>query len=170
MRAISEHGPATTIEQIAAECGVTKPIVYRTVGDKQSLVGALSELLIDRIASSVSASTDPRAAPRDRFRSAVVGYLAAVVADRNLFLFVNAASPDGDQMRTLVARSAANLIDQFAAAQPGDRRHAIAARTWSHAIVGAFQITALMWLGDEYCDLPLLADDLTDLLWQGITR
>ena len=41
------------MEEIAAAATVTKPILYRTVGDRAALVNALSEAMIDRISTAI---------------------------------------------------------------------------------------------------------------------
>ncbi len=150
---------------IAAASTVTKPILYRTIGDREALTNALSETLIDRINAAVNIRVSTGRDPRDDFHAAVSGYLAAIDADRNLFLFVNGGGHDTAVLQRLVERSAQQLVDLFAAAG----RDEVASRTWSHAIVGAFQIVALMWLRDDYCDIDTLADNLADLLWPGVS-
>lgn len=40
--AIARHGPAVSMDQIAAEAGVTKPILYRHFRDKRGLVAAVT--------------------------------------------------------------------------------------------------------------------------------
>ncbi len=95
------------------------------------------------------------------------GYLSAVDADRNLFLFVNGGSQDTDVVRGLVDRSSEVLIRQLARARAAGRDPA-AAKTWAYAIIGAFQVVTLMWLRDDYCDLDTVTDDLTQLLWPGV--
>lgn len=162
---IRQRGPAVTMADIAAAATVTKPILYRTIGDREALTNALSETLIDRVNAAVNVRLRTGNDPRDDFHGAVSGYLAAIAADRNLFLFVNGGNHDTEVVQRLVERSAQQLIDLFTAAGHDDA----ASHTWSHAIVGAFQIVALMWIRDAYCDLDTLADNLTDLLWPGVS-
>ena len=150
--------------EIAAGATVTKPILYRAVGDREALTFALSEMLVDRIHEAVEAERVGARDPRAQFEGAVRGYLSAVDADRNLFLFVNGGSQDTDVVRRLVDRSSDLLVHQFA----GAGRDPAAAKTWAYAIVGAFQIVTLMWLRDDYCDLDTVTDDLTQLLWPGV--
>lgn len=154
--------------ELAAAATVSKPILYRTVGDRDALVLALSEALVDRIDAAVDAATAAAASRQGEFAAAVRGYLAAVDVDRNLFLFVNAGGQHTEQLRRLVDRSAAQMIEQFDAMREVRGQDPTAARTWAHAIVGAFQISTMMWLRDEYCDIDTLADQLTQLLWPGL--
>jgi AcrR family transcriptional regulator len=167
-RVIRSEGPDATMAEIAAEATVTKPILYRAVGDRRALTFALSEMLIDRINTAVATQRAGQVDPRSEFEAAVRGYLAAIDVDRNLFLFVNGGSQDTEVIRELVDRSAVQLIDLFTAARVGASRDAAAAKTWAYAIVGAFQVVTLMWLRDDYCDLDTVVADLTQLLWPGV--
>lgn len=156
------------MDEIAAGASVTKPILYRTIGDKAALVAALSEWLIDQIDRSVNtaggSATDPVAA----FEAAIRGYVAAVDADRNLFLFVNSAAPGTDQFRRLVDRSAASMISVFSTARANVGLDPDGARTWAWAIVGALQVVTTMWLRDDDGDIDALVRDVSQLLWSGL--
>jgi len=168
VRSITANGPLVTMEDIAAEAGVSKPILYRTVGDKAALVTALSEFLVDRIDVAVRGATISATDGRSGFEMAVRGYLGAVDTDRNIYLFVNAGDQSTEQLRRLVDRSAQQLLELFTAARVQAGLDRAAARTWAYAVIGAFQTVTTMWLGDEYCDLDTVAQNLTHLLWPGV--
>ena len=155
------------MEEIAAEATVSKPILYRTIGGRAALVATLSEWLIDRIAAEIATALEGHREPRAQFEAAVRGYLAAVDVDRHLFLFVNAGGQPTDELRRLVERSAQLMIGLFveSPALAGDDA---AARTWAYSILGVFQVVTIMWLDDAYCELDVVAADLTRVLWPGI--
>ncbi len=165
-RAISANGPDVTLDDIAAEADVSKPILYRTIGDRAALVTALSESLVDRINTAVAEASSSESSPRDGFEAAVRGYLEAVDRDRNLYLYVNAGGQSTDELRRLIDRSSQQMIDVFVS---GDPDTTSGAHTWAYAIVGAFQTVTMMWLRDEYCGLDEVADHLTRLLWPGVS-
>lgn len=156
------------MDDIAAGASVTKPILYRTVGDKATLINALSESLIDQIDRSVQIASGAAHDPRSAFESAIRGYLTAVEADRNLYLFVNSAAPGTEVFRRLVDRSAASMITGFTTARSRFGLDADGAETWAWAIVGALQVVTTMWLRDEHRDLELVVDDVSQLLWSGL--
>jgi AcrR family transcriptional regulator len=165
---IRAHGPEATMDDIAAGASVTKPILYRTIGDKAALTAALSETLIDELDRSVTTASGSSSDPLTSFEAAIRGYLSAVHADRNLFLFVNASAPGTDQFRTLVDRSAASMVTIFSAARAEVGLDPAGARTWAWAIVGALQVVTTMFLRDETGDLDAVARDLGQLLWWGL--
>lgn len=165
---IRVQGPDATMDDIAAGASVTKPILYRTIGDKAALMTALSESLIDQIDQSVQTASDAARDPQSAFESAIRGYLTAVEADRNLFLFVNSGAPGTEPFRRLVDRSAASMITVFDVARTRAGLDPRGAESWAWAIVGALQVVTTMWLRDEHRDLDLIVDDVSQLLWSGL--
>lgn len=165
---IRAQGPDATMDDIAAGASVTKPILYRTIGDKSALVAALSESLIDQIDRSVNTASRSATNPVATFEAAIRGYVVAVDADRNLFLFVNSAAPGTDQFRRLVDRSAASMITVFSSARANVGLDPDGAKTWAWAIVGALQVVTTMWLRDDDGDLDALVRDVSQLLWSGL--
>jgi len=165
---IRERGPEATMDEIAAGASVTKPILYRTIGDRAALIAALSETLIDQIDRSVNTATDSETDPATGFAAAIRGYVAAVEADRNIFLFVNSAALGTDQFRRLVDRSAASMVPVFSTARARVDLEPDGATTWAWAIVGALQVVTTMWLRDQEGDLDALARDVSQLLWSGL--
>jgi AcrR family transcriptional regulator len=165
---IRRQGPDATMDEIAAGASVTKPILYRTIGDRAALVAALSESLIDQIDRSVTTATGAATDPVVAFEAAIRGYVQAVEADRNIFLFVNSAAPGTDQFRRLVDRSAASMVAVFSTARANVGLDPDGARTWAWAIVGALQVVTTMWLRDADVDLDELVRDVSQLLWSGL--
>jgi AcrR family transcriptional regulator len=165
---IRSKGPDVTMDDIAAGASVTKPILYRTVGDKAALVSALAEFVIDDLNRAVNHASRAAPDPRSAFEAAISAYLHAVDADRNLYLFVNAAAPGSEEFRRLVDRSSAAMISGFSSARVRAGLDPEVAPAWSWTIVGALQIVATMWLRDDGRDLDTLARDVSELLWSGL--
>ena len=165
---IRSQGPDATMDDIAAGASVTKPILYRTIGDRAALVEALSESLIDQIDRSVNTASVSVTDPVASFEAAIRGYVMAVDADRNLFLFVNSAPPGTEPFRRLVDRSAASMVSVFSAARANVGLDPGGATTWAWAIVGALQMVTTMWLRDDDRDLDALVRDVSQLLWSGL--
>ncbi len=165
---IRTQGPDATMDDIAAGASVTKPILYRTIGDKAAVVAALSEWLIDQINRSVSTASRSANDPVTSFEAAIRGYLVAVEADRNLYLFVNSAAPGTDSFRRLVDRSAASMVTAFRIARANAGLDPDGAKIWAWAIVGALQVVTTMWLRDDDGDLETVVRDVSHLLWSGI--
>lgn len=165
---IRSQGPDATMDDIAAGASVTKPILYRTIGDKAALVSALAESLVDDLNRAVRDASRAAPDPRAAFEAAIRAYIVAVDADRNLYLFVNSSAPGTEEFRRLVDRSSAAMISGFSTARARAGLDLEGAAVWAWAIVGALQIVATMWLRDDGRRLDDLAHDLSELLWSGL--
>jgi AcrR family transcriptional regulator len=165
---IRSGGPEITMDDIAAAAGVSKPVLYRTLGDKDAFVTALSEAFVDRINASVDAATAEQADPRARFEAAMRACLRTIHTDRHLFVFVN-GGPGADAFRRLVDRSAQQMIEQFSTARAAAGRDPLPARTWAYALVGSIHVVATMWLRDDYADIDDVARHLTQMMWPGFS-
>ncbi len=173
-RAIVAIGADATMDQIAAEAAVTKPILYRTIGDKEAVIDVLSDVLVDRIARVIADAVGEGSDPQESFTESIRAYLTTVEANRNLYSFINAAGQRPESVRARVDRSAQQLVEIFAAEQ-GATARATSPLTWAHSIVGALQTVTLMWIGDERRatagdgrTVDDLSDDVSRLLWPGM--
>ena len=169
---IRRSGPDVTMEAIAAEATVTKPILYRNIGDKDALVTALAERFVDRINEAGTVASSGATDARDGLRRVIGSLVDVVEADRNVFLFVTSVGstndPFGEALR-LADRSAQPLAAQLAAQRLADGHDPAVALTWAYAIVGALHFATMWWLRNEPFEPTQLADHLTELLWSGLS-
>lgn len=159
------------MEEIAAEAGVTKPIIYRALGDKEAIATAIAEHLSLRIEAKTfdvlrKTSDEP---PEGSFRAAAYALFETLKEDRKLFLFVEYGwgSRDGRRLETMIERSAAPFIDSFARTRRAVERPPAAARTWAYATVGALRTVAVMWVRECYCSLDEVADEVTEYVFRS---
>ncbi len=170
-RAIRANGPDVTMEVIAAEASVTKPILYRSVGNKDAVAEALAERFVDRINAAAAAAAAGATDPRDGLRQLVGSYVGQVEQDRNVFLFVTDSGSSGDRVGyelRLADRSALPIADGLAAQRIADGLDPAVALTWAYGLIGTIHFATLQWLRDATCSASELADHLTELLWSGI--
>jgi AcrR family transcriptional regulator len=169
-RVIRRRGPDASMDEIAAEAGVTKPILYRHFGHKDGLYGALVRRYMRAIyRGSESALLETN--PRRRIAEAVDAFLQAVEREPQIFRFVRRATseqPDAADVAGALVRRHAGEIAR-ATRQDLERLglDSEAAEPWAHGIVGMMQAVASWWL--EHPDVPRerLVDQLTMLLWDG---
>lgn len=151
---------------------MTKPILYRSVGDKDAVAAALAELLVDRINSAGAVAVDGAINPRDGLRRLIGSFTDVVGANRNLFLFVTDAGASGDdrlgQVLRLADRSARPIAKDLARQRIDDGRDPAVALTWAYGLIGTLHFVTLWWLRDQMCSSQEIANHLTDLLWSGI--
>lgn len=170
-RLVRAHGPSVTLEAIAAEAGVTKPILYRGVGDKDALVAALAERLVARMTAEVTAMVAAAAGPREGLRALVEGYLALAERDRSLYLYVTAGGSRDDRVQQallMADRTAEGFAAGIAAYRTAHGADPAVATAWSYGLIGALHFVTLWWLRDGGADTAAVAAQLTELLWSGL--
>ena len=172
-RAIRRHGPQVSLEQIAAEAGVTKPALFAHVGDRRALVHALSERLLARIESEVRSALATAARGRDSLERMIRAELETIAADRHVYAFVNGAGAGDTTLASTLAfarRAAAPLIAGIAHDRWSRGLDPAPAEAWGHAIIGMLHMAGLWWIQKPAVerDARRLAAQLTELLWEGL--
>lgn len=168
---IRAQGPTTSLQAIAVAAGVTKPTLYREVGDRDALVNALAERLAERMAGSITRMIASAAKPREGLRNLVAGYLDLAAQDRHLYLFVTAGGTGDDRVKQslLLADGAAlQFAEPIAAYRAAHDEDPGVAVVWSYGLLGALHFVTLWWLRDQATDIDLVIDQITSLLWSGM--
>jgi len=171
-RVVQREGSAATMNLIAAEAGITKPILYRHFGDKVGLYRALADRHIDDLLERLRTALGTRGGLQARTRATVDAYLAAVEEQPQVYRFLveRAAVEEPDvrgQVQGFVRRFGEELAAGIASEPELQGVERMRALVWAHAIAGMVQATGDWWL-DQH-DLPrhVVVDQLSALLWQG---
>jgi AcrR family transcriptional regulator len=172
VRAIRRHGAGVTVAQIAAEAGVTKPVLYRHFTDRADLQRAVSEhaaeLLIGRVAPALASD----AAPAEHVRGVIDEFLATLEEQPELWRFVvhnplerEPSAEVVEEGRQLVARMLAGVLSERlrGLGMPAD-----GAEPWAFGLVGMVQSAGDWWLEHRTMSRAVLADHLSTLIWQGL--
>src|SRR5438128_575544 len=99
---VQREGAAASMASMAAEAGVTKPILYRHFGDKAGLYAALAARHTETLLEALTAALAETATPKERVRRTVDVYLAALEADPQVYSFLvqsEEAAPVRGQVR-----------------------------------------------------------------------
>jgi AcrR family transcriptional regulator len=171
-RIIRREGPEVSMASIAAEAGITKPILYRHFGDKSGLYQALAERHTRLLIDGVRAAFRRPGEMRDRARAAVDTYLAAIAANRHLYGFLvhRAGAEDTathGAMSTLIRGLGGELAELLL--DEGRLRDPVRGHIWGHATVGMVQAAGEWWL--DHADVPrgTVVDHIVDLLLAGLS-
>ncbi|MFF5718024.1 TetR family transcriptional regulator [Streptomyces buecherae] len=176
-RVVLRDGPGASMNAIAAEAGITKPILYRHFGDKGGLYRALAVRHTDALLAALRAALDAPAQRRARVEATLDTYLAAIEARPQVYRFLMHPAddqPEGQPEQGFdVGRHAAPLLRRLGEelAQVVAERvdlgpdGAEKARVWGHGIVGMMHAAGDWWLRDRPCPREQLVSHLTDLLW-----
>ncbi len=73
---IRKHGPSASMESLAAEAGITKPILYRHFGDRAGLVSAIADRFAETLEADLIAALSQNTAGT---RALLVGTIEAFV-------------------------------------------------------------------------------------------
>ncbi|MFC4534790.1 TetR family transcriptional regulator [Sphaerisporangium dianthi] len=165
-RVIRRDGPQVSMAAIAAEAGITKPILYRHFGDKSGLYQALA----DRHVRSVVNILRPKFAEagadlRVRARATIEGYLGMISADLNLYRFLfHRAGAEDSRTHSHMAAIVRGLGEELGAviAAGGTVADPVRAQILGHAFVGMVHTTGDWWLEHPEVPRPQLVDTLTD--------
>jgi AcrR family transcriptional regulator len=183
LRAIRDHGAGVGMDEVAATARTSKTVFYRHFSDRAGLYTAVVERVDATIIRDLTrAAGDPaRDGARDVVRGVVAAYLRLVADDPEVYRFVVNAPivpagerPQGDVAAGMTDRIAAHVADLVAGGLAADGApESAVARLWGVALVGMVRATADAWLAAGGAAVgpstEELADDLTALLWDGLS-
>jgi AcrR family transcriptional regulator len=168
---------AVTMDEIAAEVGVTKPLLYTYFGNKEGLYLACmepaAEALVDTVAAAVSATETPGAA----MRAGVHAFFIFVDADRSAWrVLFDETLPAGAEPARRAAEQRERLAELVAAAElgrvPAERREEsrVEIEALAAAMLGAAEALARWWLRTEAMPAADAAELLVRTLERGLLR
>ncbi|MCA1843781.1 MAG: TetR/AcrR family transcriptional regulator; helix-turn-helix transcriptional regulator, partial [Actinobacteria bacterium] len=85
---IRREGAGASMDQIAAEAGVTKPVVYRFFRDKGDLYEAIATRYVEAVATELRAAWGGAGEPRELLRSGIDTYLRLVEEEPEISRFL----------------------------------------------------------------------------------
>src|SRR3546814_11463027 len=103
--AIDRLGHQAGIADIAAEAGVSKPVLYRYFADKSELHAAVGARMAEETMAQVIGPLMTAAPIRERVGAAVDGYLEAIPEHPQVFLLVFQHRPEGDAPSDEIGRA-----------------------------------------------------------------
>jgi AcrR family transcriptional regulator len=172
---IRRDGPKASMDDLAAEAGLTKPVLYAHFGDRAGLADALAERfsleLVERLSVSVAART-----PRDLIRGATEAFVGFVSEDPNVYDFlVRESAVVARGANRSIARlpvfdllgRAVTLVVTYQLEQGGgdtSRAEAIA-----FAVMGMIFTSAEWWLDRASLSREELIELLSDMFWKGLS-
>jgi AcrR family transcriptional regulator len=187
-RAVRRHGHQVSMDAIAAEAGITKPVLYRHFGDREGMLAAMASRHAQRLVDELRTALAAQEHPRERIRTTMDTYLGFLEQDPELHRFATRVAPftrngdsdDASRQHAVGPTPAATPMDdalgavceQVIAAVRRELTEAgldpAPACTWGEGMVGMVQLVGTRWLDeDDGPDRPELVRRLTDLLWSG---
>lgn len=147
LRAIRRHGHTVGMDEIAAEAGTSKTVVYRHFGDRTGLYEAVVESVHDFILGNLTVPLSAGFEPARLVTELADAYLGVVEADPQIYQFV-VQRPDGAGDPVL---GVTNRIGDAVSAAMGAwlREHGLddaPTNTWGHGVVGFTWAVADRWI------------------------
>ncbi|GAA3035938.1 TetR/AcrR family transcriptional regulator [Streptosporangium longisporum] len=167
-RVIRREGPEASMASIAAEAGITKPILYRHFGDKSGLYQALANRHVRTVTGLLRPEFDRAGTDlRSRARTTIDAYLKMIAANLNLyrFLFHRAGAEDSrtHSQMTAIVRGLGEEIGTVIAAE-GAVPDPVRAQVLGHAFVGMVQATGDWWLEHPEVDRAEVVEGLVTVI------
>lgn len=159
---------------IAAEAGITKPILYRHFGDKSGLYEALADRHVRTVIAQLRPElVAPGADLRGRARATIGVYLDLISANRNLYRFLfHRASAEDSRFRSHMTALVRGLGEELGGLLAGERAvpDPVRAQVLGHAFVGMVQTTGDWWLEHPEVDRVQVVEGLVDVIAAALVR
>ncbi len=179
-KAVHRHGPAVSMDDIAAEAGTSKSIVYRYFADKAGLRLAVATAVVADMHDALTKAAADAPTPLGGLRAMVRVYLEMIEHSPRVYWFVTRTSiagvePESDEHSATDALSAyLDSVIQVVARPFAELAgvHDDVAAAWAAGAVGHVRGAGEWWLARrESGTTTLTREELTEhvtlWLWQG---
>ncbi|HVT64371.1 MAG TPA: TetR family transcriptional regulator [Mycobacteriales bacterium] len=171
-RVVQREGPAASMNLIAAEAGITKPILYRHFGDKSGLYRALAARHIDVLLGRLRSALLTRGGLAARTRATVDAYLSAIEENPQIYRFlIQRAAVEEPDVRGEVEGFVRRFGDELAAGIRAEPTLSgipeIRATVWAQGIAGMVQAAGDWWLDHPEVPRGAVVDEVSTLLIAG---
>jgi AcrR family transcriptional regulator len=172
VRAIRRLGPNASMDEIAAEAGLTKPILYANFGKKAGLAGALADRYLTDLIPAVLGSFEGGRDPKEMVRSAIDTFIAFVEADPEVYRFL-VRGVGGDERSFIEQRLITDFGLRLAQVLRAGLRAAGVdsgpAELWAFSILGTVISGAEWWQARPSMSRADLVDYLASFVWEGLS-
>jgi AcrR family transcriptional regulator len=177
LRVLETQGPELLMDAVAAEAGVTKPVLYRYFHDKAALVDALgergSEILLERLLPAIRAGCPALT----RVRDAVGAYFAVIDEHPNLYWLLarrgktgaagDGAGPDSiARDKEFIATTLTAVMGDYLRVYGLDSG---GAEPWAYGMTGLVQSTGEWWLQRRSMSRAHVVEYVTQVIWAAIS-
>ena len=163
---------ATSIEEIAARAGVSKPVVYEHFGGKEGLYAVVvdrdMQRLLERVTTTLTAGH-----PRELLEQAALAFLSYIEDETDGFRILIRDSPVASASGTFssLIGDIASQVEYILRGQFKDRGYdAKLAGLYSQALVGMVALTGQWWLDERKPNRDEVAAHLVNLAWNGLSH
>jgi AcrR family transcriptional regulator len=161
------------MDDIAAEAGITKPIVYRAFGDKDGLIDAVAQRFADELAGALGDAISQAPDDRSRVATTIDTYLTFIETEPAIVRFlinqgIERSDKDGVALSGFVSNVGQMITQAIGEALRQRGLDSGAAEPWAYAIVGAVHLAGDWWIERQVMSRERLVEYLTSLVWDGM--
>jgi AcrR family transcriptional regulator len=160
----------TSMDTIAAEAQISKPMLYLYYGSKEDLFGACLNRELGRFIDAVRADIDFTQSPRDMLRNTIVAFLRYIDANRASWIVMYTQAISSQAFAHTVREGREQIIELVAGLERAGSRNPrpdAEYQMMAVALVGAGEAMAnRLSTGD--IDVDDAAELLIDLFWHGL--
>jgi AcrR family transcriptional regulator len=170
-RVIQRRGVVVSMDEIASEAGITKPVLYRHFGDKDGLYEALTERYVDELKLALKPAIEAEE-PRERLAAAIDAYLSYVEREPARYRFLLHASEQPRTAGTVAEFRRRHIGECAFTAEDNLRRAGMDpgfAEPWAECVSGMVRAAGTSWLETRSLPRERLVDYLTTILWDGFS-
>lgn len=168
VRAIGQVGPAASIAEIAAEAGVSKPVIYRYFTDKSELLAAIGEWGAQRVADALLPVVAADLPPRERVTAGVEAYFRTIEEHRHVFLLLirHHDDPSGTIAggKAMIAAGLSRILGDGLRELDLD---AGGAEPWAQGLVGLGVATGEWWLERGTMSREAMIRYTSEFIWHA---
>jgi len=173
---IRRDGAAVSMDDIAAEAGVTKPVLYSHFGDKNGLAAEVADVVGEVLAYAIGAQLDtgdgPARPPDEQLLEATRSFITWVRAEPEMFSFlVSTGTAEGGRphVLTVADRVADEVVPALEILYSTIGREQSKVALHAHGIVGFIYIAVEHWSrSGSPEDFEDLLGSLVSFVWAGI--
>ncbi len=174
LRVLDADGPELLMDAVAAEAGVSKPVLYRYFSDKAALVAALAERGSEFLLTRLLPAINDDGPVLDRISGAVGAYFAVIDEHPNLYwLIARRVATEPDRQWPAVHPDKESIANALTAVL-GDYLRLFgldsgAAEPWAHGVTGLVQSAGEWWLQRRSMSRVHVVAYVTQLIWAALT-
>jgi AcrR family transcriptional regulator len=173
-RLFAERGfEGTSIEEIAAQAGVSKPVVYEHFGGKEGLYAVVVDREVSQLLSMATSLLLEGDNTREKFLAAMVALLRYIDENADGFRILVRDSNPGSGTGTYgtmlsdIAGQVEYILGDFLLSRGQDPK---LAPMYAQMLVGMVAFTGQWWLDARKPKLEEVAANLIDLAWNGLSQ
>ena len=162
----------TTVEEIAARAGVSKPVVYEHFGGKEGLYAVVVDREIERLLGTITAALTEPTSSHAILEAAALALLDYIEGSTDGFRILVRDSPPGQSTGSFASliSDVATQVEHIMVAQFKERRlDTKAAPMYAQMLVGMVALTGQWWLENPRVKKGDVAAHLVNLAWNGLT-